>query len=272
MKKIFTLLLLVTLGTSTLAEEKLAFSFFDKLFKVKKEKTIENQSFTEENLANINNTSIQFKYIDKETKLEKEFFVPLIDIKKGDHRTKEIASIEKIVDSITIREKAVVVLKYYNKIFKEHLEEISDNPKKIYLLGNQYFKNHQYEKARMIFSKNTDIIENLFGAAVTNKFLGNYNNAINYYGEIIYREPNLSEPYLGRGICYRNLGQYREALSDFTKYKSMSNSEESYLALGNIYLLRKDFNKANEILNQGRNLYPNSKLMKELLKKSYINN
>lgn len=271
MKKIFILLIFIVLGTSSMGEEKLAFSFFDKIFKTKKEKNIKQPIFKEETQTIDSSTSLKFTYIDKDTKIKKEFFIPLIKDQKKDYRPKEIASIEKIMNTLVIREKAVVVLKYYNKTLKEYLENIGNDPKKIYLLGNQYFKNHQYEKARMIFSKNTDIVENLFGAAATNKFLGNYKNAINYYGEIIYREPNLSEPYLGRGICYRNLGQYREALSDFTQYKKMSNSEEAYLALGNIYILRKDFNKANKILNQGRNLYPNSKLMKELLKKSYTN-
>lgn len=269
MKKIFILLIFIALGTSSMGEEKVAFSFFD-IFKTKKEKPIEKPNLNDDSIIN-NKDSLKFKYIEKDTRIKKEFVVPLIKTANTDYRPQEIASIEKIMNNIVIREKSVVLLKYYNKFFKEYLESISNDPKKIYLLGNQYFKNKEYEKARMIFSKNTDIVENLFGAAVTNKFLGNYTNAINYYGEIIYREPDLSEPYLGRGICYRNLGQYREALSDFTQYKKRSNSEEAYLALGNIYILRKDFNKANKILNEGRNLYPNSKLMKELLKKSYIN-
>lgn len=280
MKKIFLFLFFIILNISSYSEEKIAFSFFDNLFKAKEEKspsqlelkTSESDLYASDLfLENYNeeSNSLVFKYTDKETEEETEFFIPLIETKEEDYRPQDIASIETMINGVVIREKAVVILKYYNKSFKEHLERIKDDPKEIYLLGNQYFKNRQYEKARTVFSKNTDTLENLFGAAVTNRFLGNYQDAINYYGEIIYRESDLAQPYLGRGISYRNLGQYREALSDFIQYKQMSDSEEAFLALGNIYILRKEFDKANKVLNQGRNLYPNSNLMKELLKKSY---
>ena len=61
MNKIFTLLLLVTLGTSAMAEEKLAFSFFDKLFKSQKEKIIDDTSLIPENLNTDHKTSLAFK-------------------------------------------------------------------------------------------------------------------------------------------------------------------------------------------------------------------
>ena len=82
-------------------------------------------------------------------------------------------------------------------------------------------------------------------------------------------DPNIAEAYLGRGICYRNIGKYKEALGDFLKYKSMKNTEEAYTALGNIYILREEYEKAKKILKEGKILYPDSKLINDLMVKAY---
>lgn len=222
---------------------------------------------------------LEFTYIPKETegqpmppvneKGEAEFKVQILPVKQGDNRPPEIAALEKAITDERVREKVTAMMKYYEKFFREYLNEISSDSEKIYQLGNQYFVNRQYEKARDIFSKNIDSVDNLFGAALTNRFLGYDSTAIDYYSEIIYTEPQLAEAYLGRGICYRNLGQYKEALADFLKYKSMKNTEEAYTSLGNIYILREEYEKAKQILTEGRIIYPNSKLINELLVKAY---
>lgn len=214
-------------------------------------------------------TKITFEYRDKKTKAKKSFSINILQQKPDDPRPAEIATIEELVKRETIREKAAAMLKYYNKTFKEHLEKISGDSREVYNLGNYYFTHNQYEKARDVFSKNIDSIENLFGAATTNRFLGDYNMAIAYYSEVIDMNPNLAEPYFGRGICYRNKDKTREALADFLKYKSMKNSEEAYAALGNIYIIRKDFSNAKFILNEGKLLYPKSKVINDLLVRAH---
>ncbi|MFR4520028.1 MAG: tetratricopeptide repeat protein, partial [Fusobacterium sp.] len=193
------------------------------------------------------------------------------DTKAGDRRPAEIAALENAIAAETVREKVPPMMRYYENAFKKHLENISGNSEKIYLLGNQYFINKKYERAKDIFSKNIDSEENLFGAALTNRFLGYDNTAIDYYSEVIDMNSGIAEAYLGRGICYRNTGRYREALADFLKYKSMRNTEEAYTALGNIYILREEYAKAKQILTEGRVLYPNSELISELLVKAYGN-
>lgn len=213
-------------------------------------------------------TSITFKYTDK-YKVKRSFTIPVLIQSEEDPRPAEIATIEDRVGRETIREKAAAMLRYYNKAFSSYLEKISNDSGKIYELGNYYFVNGQYEKARDVFSKNITSIENLFGAATTNRFLGDYEAAIAYYSEVIYMNPNLPEPYLGRGICYRNKEKTREALADFLKYKSMKNSEEAYAALGNIYILRKDYSNAKFILNEGKLLYPKSKIISDLLVRAH---
>ena len=49
----------------------------------------------------------------------------------------------------------------------------------------------------------------------------------------------------------------------------MKNTEEAYTALGNIYILREEYEKAKKILKEGRILYPDSKLISDLMVKAY---
>lgn len=215
---------------------------------------------------------IKLNYISEDNQTMQSFSIQVLPLEKGDRRPNEIMVLEREIEKERIREKIVVMMKYYEKVFSRHLEDIKDDPEKIYLLGNQYFLEKRYEKARDIFSKNIDTIDNLFGAALTNRFLGYDKVAIDYYSEVIERSPNFAECYLGRGISYRNLKRYEKALKDFLEYKSMSDSEEAYSALGNIYLLLKNYDAAKNILVKGRSKYPNSKLIRDLLMKAYGNN
>ena len=208
---------------------------------------------------------LKFTYQDGTSGNLVNFRVAIKLPQQGDPRPADIGTIEQVINRESIREKSAAMLRYYNTAFKEHLNHISYDPQEVYRLGNYYFLNKEYEKARDVFSKNIDTPENLFGAATTNRFLGDYKMAINYYAEVISLRPNLAEPYLGRGICYRNQGKYREALSDFLNYKKLKSSEEAYAALGNIYILRKEFSEAIFILNEGKLIYPNSKVISELL-------
>ena len=115
---------------------------------------------------------LEFKYIEKDTNIEKTFRVNVTETKAGDRRPAEIAALENAIAAETVREKVPPMMRYYENAFKKHLENISGNSEKIYLLGNQYFINKKYERAKDIFSKNIDSEENLFGAALTNRFLG----------------------------------------------------------------------------------------------------
>ncbi len=278
MKKLLVMFLIIFSSAVSFADRGDAYSFLGNFFSGKKKTESVKQTETKEQdtpslIPVIEGEPVpeylEFKYIDEKSKTEKTFRVSITATQSGDRRPAEIAALENAITKETVREKVTPMMRYYESAFRKHIENISSDPEKIYLLGNQYFVNRRYEKARDIFSKNIDTVDNLFGSAVTNRFLGYDLTAVDYYSEIIYMEPSLAEPYLGRGICYRNLGKYREALADFLKYKSMRNTEEAYTALGNIYLLREEYSQAKQILTEGRMLYPNSKLISELLVKAY---
>ena len=275
MKKKLILFLFLALTAVSHSEGKDNYAFFGNFFgnhkEKKEEKSLNNSSAAveEEETGRKIPAFLEFKYIDEKTKKEKTFQIEVKPVKQGDCRPPEIAALETAITNEKVREKTTPMIRYYEKFFRTYLEEISSNPEKIYRLGNQYFINRKYERAKDIFSKNIDTADNLFGAAVTNRFLGYDLTAIDYYSEVIYMSPNISEAYLGRGICYRNIGRYKEALADFLKYKQMKNTEEAYTALGNIYILREEYEKAKKILTEGRVLYPDSKLISDLLVRAY---
>lgn len=285
MKKITIVLLMLFSINAVYAQDGTKVAFFGNFFKSKSKKVEEkkpketkNRWFFEEkekeNLipvveGEIVPANIELTYISKEDNTVNYFSIPVVPLQRGDRRPAEIGALEKAIGNEKDRDKTVALMKYYEKAFSRHLEDIKDDSEKIYLLGNQYFINSRYEKARDIFSKNINTVDNLFGSAVTNRFLGHNKIAIEYYSEVIDLNPRLSEPYLGRGISYRNIGDYDRALTDFLIYKSMEDTEEAYSALGNIYLLKENYREAERILRQGRKLYPQSKLINDLLVKAY---
>lgn len=284
MKKLILILMLSFLSNITFAESGDKIAFWGNFFKskpkkeevkrkteMKEQRTVifqENKSFIPVVEGEPIPSEIVLTYQDEDSQI-RSLSIPVVALQRGDRRPAEIAAVEKAITNEKVKEKVVAMMKYYVKIFDRHLKDIANDSEKIYLLGNQYFINGRYEKAKDIFSKNIDTPENLFGSAVTNRFLGYDQTAIDYYSEVIDMRPNLAEPYLGRGISYRNLKKYDQALTDFLIYKSMKDTEEAYSALGNIYLLRGNYSEARRILTNGKNMYPQSKLINDLLVKAY---
>ena len=156
-------------------------------------------------------------------------------------------------------------MKDYEKQFKNYLQQNSNNEALIFNLGDQYFKDGKYERARDIFASNPNSSRNLFGAGTTSRFIGDYNLAIDYYTSALNLQPLIVECYLGRGLSYRNIGEYNKAIEDLTRYKNMTGNENAYLALGDIYMAMGNYSKAKGILEEGRSKYPNSQEIKDML-------
>ena len=81
--------------------------------------------------------------------------------------------------------------------------------------------------------------------------------------------PSFYEAYLGRGIANRNLKNYDSAISDFREYLEYNKDEYVYAGIGDIYMATDRYQEAKNILEQGRGLFPNSKILRELLSKVY---
>ncbi|MGL4789184.1 MAG: tetratricopeptide repeat protein, partial [Cetobacterium sp.] len=162
----------------------------------------------------------------------------------AEERPAQIQNLEAQIAREDDRDKAAVLIKEYERYFKSYLSSISSNENSIFYLGDQYFRNRKYERAAQIFSSNIDSSRNLFGAATSYRFIGDYNKAVDFYSVAITIEPSMKEAYLGRGLAYRNLGRYNKAVEDIQIYMNYSPSVEGFLALGDIYLAEKKIDRA----------------------------
>ena len=164
-------------------------------------------------------------------------------------------------------------LKRLNREFEEELknyiESVNGNTEVIFQLANQYFRMNEYDRARKIFSMDKTDIRNVFGAATTARFLGRNEEAISLYNDALNIDSSFYEAYLGRGIANRNLQNYDSALSDFKQYLNYRQDEYVYAGMGDIYIVTERYTDARNILERGRNLYPGSKTIRELLVKVY---
>ena len=157
----------------------------------------------------------------------------------------------------------------FEEELKNYVESVNGNAEIIFQLGNQYFRMNQYERARKIFSMDKTDIRNVFGAATTSRFLGRNEEAISLYNDTLNIDSSFYEAYLGRGIANRNLQNYDSALSDFRQYLNYKQDEYVYAGMGDIYMATENYTEARNILEKGRSLYPNSKIIRELLVKVY---
>lgn len=181
-------------------------------------------------------------------------------------------ALKKIDDQMT-KERDRQRLKKLNIQFEEalneYIESTNRNSNVIFQLGDQYFRMNQFERAEKIFAMDKSDIKNVFGAATTARFLGKNQEAISRYNEVLDMNPNFYEAYLGRGITNRNLKNYDSAISDFREYLEYKQDEYVYAGIGDVYMATDRYVEAKNILEQGRGLFPNSKILRELLSKIY---
>lgn len=157
----------------------------------------------------------------------------------------------------------------YEQEFTVFIEDLKQNPERLFQVGDYYFRDGRYDKAYQIFSQDNTNLKNIFGAATTARFLNDNENALRLYDEAIEKNPNFYESYLGRGIIRRNSGNYDGAIEDFNKYMEYVQNESVYLGLGDTYMASGRYIEAKNILEVGRSKFPNSVLIKEMLTKAY---
>lgn len=159
--------------------------------------------------------------------------------------------------------------KEYKREFDIYMEYLKQDSEKLFEVGDYYFKDGRYEKAYEVFSQDSINLKNIFGAATTARFLNEYDRALTLYTQAISMAPNFYESYLGRGIVNRNIGNYSEAINDFRKYMEYKKDESVYVGLGDVYMITENFEEAKNILEVARNRYPNSKVIKDMLVRTY---
>lgn len=186
-----------------------------------------------------------------------------------EYRNEALRNIDAKMDAERDRGRLKKLHNQFEEELKNYVESVNGNAEIIFQLGNQYFRMNQYERARKIFSMDKTDIRNVFGAATTSRFLGRNEEAISLYNDTLNIDSSFYDAYLGRGIANRNLQNYDSALSDFRQYLNYKQDEYVYAGMGDIYMATENYTEARNILEKGRSLYPNSKIIRELLVKVY---
>lgn len=159
--------------------------------------------------------------------------------------------------------------KEYKKEFDIYMEYLKGDSEELFKVGDYYFKDGRYEKAYEVFSQDGTNLKNIFGAATTARFLNENDKALKLYTQAINMAPDFYESYLGRGVVNRNIGNYSEAINDFKKYMDYKKDEAAYIGLGDVYMIIGNYPEAKSVLEIGRNRYPNSKIIKDMLIRTY---
>lgn len=159
--------------------------------------------------------------------------------------------------------------KEYKKEFDIYMEYLKGDSEELFKVGDYYFKDGRYEKAYEVFSQDSTNLKNVFGAATTARFLNENDKALELYTKAINMNPDFYESYLGRGIINRNIGNYSEAINDFQKYMEYKKDESVYTGLGDVYMITENYEEARKVLEVARNRYPNSKVIRDMLIRTY---
>lgn len=140
----------------------------------------------------------------------------------------------------------------------------------IYDLGNLYMEKEMFQKALEIFEKdkNKDY-RNIFGVAVTSRFLGNYKKSIDNYTNFINLKPEMYEAYLGLAQAYQLSGDFARAITYYEKYLEYKKDERVYIVMANIEIARERLASASGLLEEGQKAFPNSKTIEDLLIEVY---
>ncbi|MGM0508479.1 MAG: tetratricopeptide repeat protein [Fusobacteriota bacterium] len=160
-----------------------------------------------------------------------------------------------------------VALEYYEKYLE--LDNYQDG-ELIFEIGNEFFKNYKYEKARNFFEKDkSNTYKNLYGLALTSRFLGDFKRSITEYNKLIKLKPKFEEGYLGLAIAYKLNDNINDAINNYESYLKLKKNKEVYIDLARLYIILEKREIAKNKIREGLKIYPNSRKLKDLLLEVY---
>ena len=114
------------------------------------------------------------------------------------------------------------------KVYDNYEKAIKTNPSsgEIFRLCNLYFRDGLYERAMNLAKQdNARDIRNLYVVALSSRLMGNFDQSIQYYNEILARYPNFLEAHLGLGIAYKSKGDFKRAVEYLKTYNNSRRDE-----------------------------------------------
>ena len=112
--------------------------------------------------------------------------------------------------------------------------------------GDEYLKNHDYDKAILDYNKCVELNPNSWraynqlGYAYT--VLHDYKNALYNLTQAINLDTTKSLPYINRAHAYKGAGNYDMAIQDYNKAIQLNpNDPDAYNGRGMVYIMLKDY-------------------------------
>lgn len=142
--------------------------------------------------------------------------------------------------------------KYYEKILKIK----SNHFKSIFLLGSLSLQIKNFDKARQLLLKATQInplyVDAHNNLGVTYNEMREFQKAKGCYEKAIQIRPDFADAHNNLGIIFKELGEFQKAKNSHKKAIDLdSNKKEACYGYGQILLLLNQHNKALEYIRKG---------------------
>ena len=110
------------------------------------------------------------------------------------------------------------------KVYDNYEKAIKANPssRAIFRLCNLYFKFRTIKiPIPLAKSDNARDVRNLYVVALSSRLMGNFDQSIQYYNEILAKYPGFAEAQLGLGIAYKSKGDFQRAVEYLKNYNNV---------------------------------------------------
>jgi tetratricopeptide (TPR) repeat protein len=179
-------------------------------------------------------------------------FLPNKDLAKAEEfLEKSLATVERT--TLTENEKHYLAVFAMNGVaFIRHLQGRVEEAARLCREGferlNQHLTDEEYRLHRSVL---------LYNIAQVHTSTRNYDEALNYYTQVMEIDPRYSEYYNDRGSVYLKIGRFAEAIADYQKASELSEPyHEVYTNLGQAYGLAGDAESAIAAYTRALDLAP----------------
>ena len=115
------------------------------------------------------------------------------------------------------------------------------------------------ENLQISLSKDENLVEAYFNLGCDYQEKSDYEKALSFFKEVILREPDNANAFLRMGTCAQYLGRAEDAVSFFNEaLRLQPNSLEAGAALSSLYIEKKDYIQAEEVLRVNLVSHPDS--------------
>jgi Bardet-Biedl syndrome 4 protein len=110
-----------------------------------------------------------------------------------------------------------------------------------------------FKKCHLLNPNNIEYLKQ-FGRSLY--LLGRHKQAIELFNECLELDAKDWETYFYKGLSYRYMRQFDDAIKVFTQSNQLYPNENTFLELGKVYQLVQNYQKALEVYEEGLNTYP----------------